>query len=326
MDKEKTLHRHPSERKGRDISRGQAHGIRKFLSKSWPEKVKSVKYRWLKSLPLVPLPTRLPFGAWWLAENDFCGVAVILGGFENKERAFIEGFLRPGLVVVDIGAHHGFYSLLASKKVGPTGRVLAFEPSPRERSRLLRHLRLNSCLNARVWDCALGQADGNADLFVVDGTETGCNSLRPPNASQPAKTVPVKVASLDDCLEREGIDHVDFIKMDVEGAEVEVLKGATRLLDRRPRPVLMCEVQDIRTAPWGYPAKEIVDFLSHREFQWFSISDDHGLSLIPSDHEAFNGNYIAIPKERISEVLGQDTEIMGPSGRIGCDQNVRTAC
>jgi hypothetical protein len=150
----------------------------------------------------------------------------------------------------------------------------------------------------------LGRAEGNADLFVVDGTQTGCNSLRPPNAPQPTKTVPVRVASLDECLEREGIECVDFIKMDVEGAEVEVLSGATRLLDRRPRPVLLCEVQDIRTAPWGYPAKAIIDFLRQHGFTWFSLSDVHALSPVASDQAEFDGNYVAIPEERTADVSG----------------------
>jgi len=245
---------------------------------------------------------KLPYGAFWLAENDLSGFAIILGGFENAECAFVERFLRPGMIVLDIGAHHGFYTLLGSKKVGSTGRVLAFEPSPRERKRLRRHIWFNQCKNVTVWECALGRAEGNADLFVVDGAETGFNSLRPPNASQPTKTLSVRVATLDDCLSREGIERVDFVKMDVEGAEIEVLNGATRLLDRHPRPALMCEVQDIRTTPWGYPAKAIVDFLRQRGFQWFSLSDDDELIPVASVETEFDGNYIAIPEERIFEV------------------------
>ena len=285
-------------------NQGKRNGIRKFLSKPWSEKAKSIKYRWLKWFSSIPLPVKLPFGAWWLAEHDFCGIAIILGGFENTERAFVENFLQSGMVVIDVGAHHGFYTLLASEKIGPAGRVLAFEPSPRERKKLLRHLRLNQCSNVKIWDCALGREAGNADLFVINGAQTGCNSLRPPIAMQPTKTLPIRVASLDECLEREGIEHVDFIKMDVEGAEMEVLNGATRLLDRRPRPVLLCEVQDIRTAPWGYPAKAIIDFLRQRGFQWFSLSDVQGLNPIASDQAEFDGNYVAIPEERIADVLG----------------------
>jgi FkbM family methyltransferase len=292
-----------------DGYRRQPKGLGRFFSKPWSEKVKSIKYHWLRWFPSIPLPVKLPFGAWWLAENELCGVGIVLGGFENAERAFVEGFLRPHMIVLDVGAHHGFYTLLASKKVGPAGRVLAFEPSPRERKKLLRHLRLNHCTNVKIWDCALGRREGTADLFVVDGAETGCNSLRPPNALQPTTTLPIRVLSLDECLKQDGIEHVDFVKLDVEGAEIEVLNGATRLLDRQPRPVLLCEVQEIRTAPWGYPAKAIIDFLRQRGFQWFSASDVQSLKPIPSDQTEFDGNYVAIPEEQISEVLGHGQKV-----------------
>jgi ubiquinone/menaquinone biosynthesis C-methylase UbiE len=61
---------------------------------------------------------------------DVCGDAVFAGNFEEAERQFMERFLKPNMIVLDIGAHHGFYTLLASHKVGPTGQVIAFEPLP----------------------------------------------------------------------------------------------------------------------------------------------------------------------------------------------------
>jgi hypothetical protein len=71
----------------------------------------------------------------------------------------------------------------------------------------------------------------------------------------------------------------------------------------------MCEVQDIRTAPWGYAAKAIIDFLSERGFQWFSFSEGGGLKPIPSDQAGFDGNYVAIPDERIAGVSLRSTSV-----------------
>ena len=279
----------------------QPNRIKRFLFKPWREKVRAIKYHWLKSSH-VPLLVRLPTKAWWIAENDFFGVAAVLDVFEKRESAFVKAFLRPGMNVVDIGAHHGFYTLLASRKTGLTWRVVAFEPSQRERKKLLRHLWLNHCGNVVVRDCALGSEDGSAELFVVQGTETGCNSLRLPNVDQPVEALPVRIATLDGCLESLGINRVDFIKMDVEGGEIEVLKGAERLLARRPRPVIMCEVQDIRTTPWGYPARLIVDFLEQKGFRWFSLSVESKLDPMGAE-ESFDGNYVAVPAERIDHLL-----------------------
>ena len=102
--------------------------LRRFLHKPWQEKMRSVRFRfkrlWNRIVPFAPLPTRLPWGGWWLAYNDVCGDAIFTGNFEEAERQFVERFLKPGMVVLDIGAHHGFYTLLASRKVGQKGRSL----------------------------------------------------------------------------------------------------------------------------------------------------------------------------------------------------------
>ncbi len=279
--------------------------LRRFLRRPWNEKVQSLRFRWVRTFPKVPLPVRLPFGAWWLAQDDFLGGAILSGGFEDAEYHFVQSFLQPGMTVLDVGAHHGFYTLLASRKVGPSGRVLAFEPSPRERRRLRQHLRLNRCRNVCVEAFALGASPGEAELFLVRGSQTGCNSLRPPQVAEPTETLRVLVETLDRLLQRQQIERVDFIKMDVEGAEWGVLQGAAQLLGRRPRPVVLCEVQDIRTQPWGYRAKEIVLFLARLGYRWFLPMPDGNLEGISSDQDGFDSNLVAVPDERALETCSR---------------------
>ena len=241
--------------------KGQSR-LRRFWQKPWPEKAGSIFFRWIRIFPGIPIPVRLPFGGWWLARNDFVGAALFHGGFENTECSFVEFFLRPGMTVLDIGAHHGFYTLLASQRVGPEGKVIAVEASPRERERLRLHLRINGCRNVRVDSRALGEAEGYAELYVVHGGQTGCNSLRRPAVFAPTEAIPVRIERLDTVLREHQIGKVDFIKLDVEGAELSVLKGAPQLLANGPRPVILIEVFDIRTQPWGYAAREIIRFLT----------------------------------------------------------------
>jgi len=262
---------------------------------------KAVPFRWLTLLFGIPLRVRLPFGSCWIARNDATGRMILRGHFENAESRFIKQFLKPGMVVLDIGAHHGYYSLLASQKVGPTGRVIAFEPSLRERRILLQHLRLNACTNVQVEETALGETEGRAEFFVVQGRETGCNSLRPPDVRQPTQATEVRVARLDDFIRQQDLKRVDFVKMDVEGAELSVLKGATEFLERRPRPVIFCEVQDLRTRPWGYAAREIVDFLRQRSFSWYVPSADGAVRPLPPGQIEFDGNFVAVPEEKLGE-------------------------
>src|SRR2546430_665592 len=271
--------------------------IGRFLQKPWPEKASSVKARWHALVDGIPIPTRLPFGVWWLKRNDNVTEPLLAGSFEAAELAFVEKFLHPGMTVLDIGTHHGLYTLLASKRVGPSGPVFSFEPAPRERRALRLHLALNLCRNVAVQVFARGSQEGEATLHVVQGSQTGCNSLRAPEVVSSTSPIRVRVTSLDAWLKLNDIGAVDFIKLDVEGAELEVLKGAERLLDNQPRPVILAEVQDLRTAPWGYRAKEILVRLRDAGYDWLRLLPDGSLTNLDLTPEKFDGNFIACPPE-----------------------------
>lgn len=282
-------------------SRGAAKTrIGRFLRKPWREKANSIHARWVRLIEPVrriKLPVRLPSGLLWFPRDDNVGEPLLAGAFEISERAFVERFVQPGMNVLDLGAHHGLYTLIASKRVGSRGGVIAFEPSPRERRALRLHLLLNLCTNVAVQGFALGNEEGKRDLFVVNGDQTGCNSLRPPDVYSGTSRLPVQVTRLDSWLERRRVGAVHFIKLDVEGAELDVLKGAERLLERRPRPVILAEVQQVRTQPWGYRAVEIIRFLSEKGFRWFSLGESGSLHDMPADTAAWDGNFVAWPEE-----------------------------
>lgn len=280
---------------------GVLHRVRKFLQKPADEKSRSFYARWKRLLPNIPSPVRLPFGALWLLRKDNLGEPLLTGTFESAELAFVERFLRPGMTMLDLGAHHGLYTLLASKRVGSRGKVIAFEPSPRERRALLLHLILNRCTNVKVQGLAVGNENTEASLFVVEGNQTGCNSLRPPDVLSGTFPARVRVIRIDDWLDKQKFRQIDFVKLDVEGAELEALKGASRLLERRPRPVILAEVQDVRTIPWGYRAKEILLHLHEKGYKWFSGLVDGAVEELDLSAKKFEGNFIACPTERESE-------------------------
>ena len=179
--------------------------------------------------------------------------------------------------------------------------MIAFEPSSRERRRLARHLRVNRCRNVEVRAFALGDRAGEADLYLVEGAHDWCNSLRAPNVEERTSKVRVEVRRLDDVLEGIEWPRVDFIKVDVEGAELSFLHGARRMLRDEVRPAILVEVQDVRTAPWGYAAREIVRFLAEAGYSWFAPTDDGSLESISSELPAYDGNLVALPNERFEE-------------------------
>jgi len=182
--------------------------------------------------------------------------------------------------------------------------VIAIEPSPRECERLERHLRINRCSNTALVPCALGEDPGEADFYLVDGFQDWCNSLRPPAVDEAVRTVRVSVKRLDDVLAELSVNQVDFVKLDVEGAELSVLYGAMKLLQREKRPAILAEVQDIRTEPWGYAAREILQFLIRMDYRWFAIAAKGALLPISCDQETYHANLVALPVERTEEFLG----------------------
>ena len=280
-----------------------AQRLRRFVTRPAGEKYLALARRFSRIFPHLPIPVRLPFGAWFLVGPSHVDQALFYGGFEPAEILFVGRYLKQEMTALDIGAHHGLYTLLASKRVGLSGKVIAFEPSPRERRQLIRNVRLNFCSNVRIEPVALGGERSEAELHVVAGGEDGCNSLRPPVVDSETQPVRVEVLPLDEVVRRMGLGAVDFLKLDVEGGELDVLRGASNLLQRSPRPVLLVEVYDIRTKPWGYRAHEIVRFLDRIGYRWFRIDETGSLCGVGPDLDVYDANLVAVAGEQVTDLL-----------------------
>jgi len=142
--------------------------------------------------------------------------------------------LQPGDTFIDIGANIGLYSILAARRVGATGKVLSFEPSPREFSRLLANLRLNATQVVTPFSVALGTAPGFFDLHIAP-THTGLNTLQISDAARHAfggdQVQRVGVVRFDDAVAPLlAGQRVKLMKIDVEGAEMDVLMGMEKSL------------------------------------------------------------------------------------------------
>ena len=278
--------------------------LTRFLSKSWPDKKNAIYFR-LRSMgnrlfESLLLPVRLPYGGWWLGAIDSCRDAIVEGRFEEAEWRFVKRFLKKGMTVLDIGAHHGFYTILAAKKVGGEGRVIAFEPSARERWRLLTNLKFNHCSKVKVEPFAVSNIDGEAPFFVVDGRQTMFNSLRPPAISAPTRMVVVKTVTLDNYLAKEHIQRMDFVKIDAEGTELAILTGAQNSFGTKFRPVIMIEASDLRTSQWNYSASAIHEKLALQGYRWFTLERDG--QLRPYQNSTAQYNFVAVPEEKLDQL------------------------
>jgi FkbM family methyltransferase len=234
--------------------------------------------------------------------TDMGQAALLSGAYEPNEMAFVDRYLRPGMVAVDAGANQGWYTLLMAGCVGPRGRVIAVEPSPRERSLLDDNLRANHLGQVTVRVEALGDTDGTITLHLADPEHGGHNTVGGfvycGVSEAAAITVPRR--RLDDVLEQCGISGVDLVKIDVEGAEVGLLAGATNLL-RSVRPLLLIEANAASLEAAGTSLSALLAEIRCHDYALCPFDSDTGR---PTAHaRTLSSNIVAVPAERIPDLV-----------------------
>jgi FkbM family methyltransferase len=172
---------------------------------------------------------RGPLRGWWWSPASGGKLLRVLGGtYEAAQTAHFRRWVRPGSVVFDLGAHTGYYTLLSAALTGRRGRVVAFEPSPRNLRVLRRHLHLNGLRNVEVVEAAAAAAEGTAEFALGTGSGTGRLAGE--------GTLRVATTTVDLAAERLGL-RPSVLKIDVEGAELDLLSGSIATLESA-RPVL----------------------------------------------------------------------------------------
>ena len=168
---------------------------------------------------------------------------------EAATTALLRRYLRAGDVCVDAGANNGIFTLVAGKQVGPTGQVYAFEPHPATYARLTSNIARNRLTNVVAFNVGLSDHAGHAALFTM--LDDGQNNLHTGGESR----TQVRLEALDQILPEA---RVDFVKIDVEGSELAVLRGMSSCLARNPQLRLLVE--------WNrdYASSELFKFLSER--------------------------------------------------------------
>jgi FkbM family methyltransferase len=171
----------------------------------------------------------------------------LLGTSEPAVQQVLSELVTPGMVVFDVGANVGFLTLIAARLVGGNGRVIAFEPVPRNAACIARNLSLNRFANVTVRTEALGATDGSAPFLLSTEPTWGRLASLGSIPCDAAGETSVTVRRLDGLLAREEVPPPDLIKIDVEGAELDVLVGAATAL-RLVRPILMIELHGTNAA------------------------------------------------------------------------------
>lgn len=196
--------------------------------------------------------------------------ALALKGFESYETELFEQALRPGMTVLDVGAHIGYYTLIAARKVGPTGRVIAFEPEPRNNALLRKNVAANKLSNVVILDVAASDSAGSHDLFL-EKYNKGHHSFGRGSAS--AERITVKTDTIDHALERFGSPAIDLMKIDIEGAEPIALRGMKETIARSPAMTIFAEAYPKCLERLGTPAAEYLRQLTTLGFKLWEINE-----------------------------------------------------
>ena len=191
--------------------------------------------------------------------------------YEPEVSRFIRRALRPGMVVFDVGANIGHFTLLAAKRVGAAGQVHAFEPAKSECDKLAANVALNGFGNVVVNRVAVCEQSGQVALQTLTDGLGLYNTLGRPFRSGEFASVMVPCTSLDDYVRERQIGRVDLIKIDIEGAEINALTGAAQLLSRDDAPVIVCEFSDPAATGMGHSTRELrreIEALGFRIFRY----------------------------------------------------------
>jgi FkbM family methyltransferase len=205
-----------------------------------------------------------------------------LGCHEAALTSILLPMLRPGMTVLDIGANIGYFTVMAAKRVAPSGRVHAFEINEKVLTLLKENIRVAGVDNVVVAESAVTQESGSIDFFVPKSGDEAEGTTRPSQRYDSVQKVTVPATSIDDYVSRNAIERVDLIKIDIEGGESAALSGAAQLLSGAHKPILFFEALDSACANHGITWLDTIDTVRRFGYRVYQID---------------TANYVGLPQE-----------------------------
>ncbi|MCB0164578.1 MAG: FkbM family methyltransferase [Anaerolineae bacterium] len=204
--------------------------------------------------------------------------AYVLREYEPKLIHLLQEYLQPGMAMVDVGANIGFVTAFAARLVGNHGRVIAVEPGQDNLRFLRKNIELNGLSNVEIVPYAAGNKAHRRQLYLH--SDSTSHTLFPPEGEND-HSIEVQAISLDGVVTQ----PIDFVKIDVEGAEIEVLEGMTQILQQNPNLRLLVEWNPHLLQRAGYSIEALPQYLLEKGFAISLIDEESSLSSV---EEAIN--------------------------------------
>jgi|GEM_PF-1525733 len=242
---------------------------------------------------------------------------------ELKEQKFVRSVVKPGMTVLDLGAHLGKYTKLFSLLVGETGKVFVFEPTPESYHELKTELDELNVSNVGLYNKAVYSEDTTLTFYQFPKQYSSWNGIGLPKMPDPQddqkivnheKTIEIEAVAVDTFCGELNIPSIDYLKLDVEGAEIFALKGMRRLLTEKAIKYLQFEISKNMLDGLNTKASYVFEYLHKHGYDCYEISEEGNRGKMVKGSDAFYENYIAIPRENVS-VTENDAfinEIHGP--------------
>ncbi|MEQ9454784.1 MAG: FkbM family methyltransferase [Phycisphaeraceae bacterium] len=274
-----------------ECRRDLRHRARKLLLRSFKT---SARLHWIDDLELIAYPY-----------NEVTRSLMMTGLYDPTELSYLQQTLQPGMTFIDAGANLGLYSLVASRRVGPEGRVIAIEPSCREHDRLLRHIDINHANNIEALKLAVADDIDTIGLKVADDKHAGHNTLGSfaYEATRLDRVECVRTTTIDQIVSQRSLSRVDLIKLDIEGAELAAIRGASETLQRF-QPELLVEFNEKSLNAQGATAADLWSQIESHGYEIGSIDNTRG-AFTPTTLDNRPGislNLIARHKQQVNRL------------------------
>lgn len=234
------------------------------------------------------------------SKNDSYKYVYFLGEYESVISNIFRRLINAGDICLDIGANIGWYTTLFQKLVGSSGKVHAFEPVPHLFKDLERNVKLNAPPdNVKLNNFALGNEEKNVNMHVFTDLPDGHSSISA-FASSIFETFTTRMKTLDSYISDHKINHVGVVKVDVEGAELLVLQGASKIFEQERPPILEIEMALATSKGFGYIPNDLIEFIrSKAEYDFYAI-DETQFTLQKIDGfepDDIGANVLCLPKD-----------------------------
>jgi FkbM family methyltransferase len=219
----------------------------------------------------------------------------------EKEMLVLRRLISPGDVCFDVGAAGGTYTWLLSRYSSPGGAVFSFEPRPRSARAIERFRRLAGMENVSVHQVGLAEQEKSVTVliptwrglqFTTRAFVAPDDEAEVPEGFTDLRPLTIQLTTLDEFVASAGVERIDFLKADVEGAELSLLEGAQASIERW-HPTVLLEIEDRHLGRYGQRATDVVEFMADRGYRMLTFSDGE---LRPATEVVENeNNYLFLP-------------------------------